>query len=190
MSVKHAILGLLHYEDMHGYRIKEHIEHNFGYMWSINYGQIYQTLKKMEEEGLVARAVEAPSDNGGPPRKLYSITEEGRREFTRWLSSSPEKPMLLRDPFLTRFVFFDFADREVALSIIDEQIKYYQSELKRREGNAPRWSRFGPCVRLMSRLGVEFNVMYLEWLKRARAELSEGASGNDGAETGGKAEEG
>ena len=52
MSVKYAILGLLHYRDMHGYRIKRHIEQHFGHMWSINYGQIYPNLKRLEEEGL------------------------------------------------------------------------------------------------------------------------------------------
>ena len=46
--IKYAILGLLHYTDMHGYRIKEHLERNFGHMWSINYGQIYPNLKQLE----------------------------------------------------------------------------------------------------------------------------------------------
>ena len=47
MSIKYAILGLLHYSDMHGYRIKAHIEKNFGHMWSINFGQIYPSLKQL-----------------------------------------------------------------------------------------------------------------------------------------------
>ncbi|MHB8896500.1 MAG: PadR family transcriptional regulator, partial [Candidatus Geothermincolia bacterium] len=82
MAVKHSILGLLHYKDLHGYRIKEHIENNFGHMWSINHGQIYQNLKKMEDEGLISMVELAPSENGGPHKKLYSITDKGRREFS------------------------------------------------------------------------------------------------------------
>lgn len=70
MSVKYTILGLLQYQDMHGYRIKELIESDFGHMWSINHGQIYQTLKKLEEEGLVALAEVSPSVNGGLTRSL------------------------------------------------------------------------------------------------------------------------
>jgi DNA-binding PadR family transcriptional regulator len=45
MSVRYAILGLLHYRNMHGYEIKRHIERHFGHMWTINYGQIYPNLR-------------------------------------------------------------------------------------------------------------------------------------------------
>lgn len=176
MSIKHSILGLLHYEDMHGYRIKEHVERNFGHMWSINYGQIYQNLKKMEEEGLVRMVEVAPSENGGPQKKLYSITPAGREEFQKWLSRPPEGQMLLRDPFLTRFVFFGFGDSERALEIIDEQIKAYDDQLQRRRANAARWQRHGTYVTLISELGVNFNEMYLEWLKSAREEILKAAS--------------
>jgi PadR family transcriptional regulator, phenolic acid-responsive transcriptional regulator len=172
MSVRYTILGLLQYKDMHGYRIKELIESDFGHMWSINHGQIYQTLRKLEEEGLVALVKVSPSVNGGPHKKSYSITQAGREEFARWLATSPEKQMILRDPFLTRFVFFDFGDREDALRIIDEQIALYEEQLRAREKHMPRRSRQGVYVRLISELGANFNEMFLEWLKQAREEVA------------------
>jgi DNA-binding PadR family transcriptional regulator len=172
MSVRYAVLGLLHYTDMHGYRLKELIDKDFGHMWSINHGQIYQTLKKLEEEGLVTQRDVTPSENGGPQKKPYSITESGRDEFARWLASDPERPMILRDPFLTRFVFFDFGDRESALRIIDEQIEAYRAQLTARREQMPRRRRQGRYVRLVSDLGVTLNEMYLEWLERAREEIA------------------
>ncbi|HPI15562.1 MAG TPA: PadR family transcriptional regulator, partial [Spirochaetota bacterium] len=75
MSIKYAILGLLHYTDMHGYRIKEHIEKNFGHMWSINFGQIYPNLRDLEDGGLISMGELVPSEDGGPHKKSYSITE-------------------------------------------------------------------------------------------------------------------
>jgi DNA-binding PadR family transcriptional regulator len=179
MSVKYTILGLLQYQDMHGYRIKELIESDFGHMWSINHGQIYQTLKKLEEEGLVALAEVSPSVNGGPHKKSYSITEDGREEFVRWLATSPERQMILRDPFLTRFVFFDFGEREDALRIIDEQIALYEEQLRSREKHMPRRTRQGVYVRLISELGTNFNEMFLEWLKQARDEVANGAGSSE-----------
>ncbi len=172
MSVRYAILGLLHYRDMHGYRIKEHIERNFGLMWSINYGQIYSNLKKLEEEGHIVMVEVAPSSDGGPNKKLYSITPEGKREFADWLASSPERQMLMRDPFLTRFTFFQFGKREDALRIIGEQIDVIEGELARREGNMERWKQHGVYVELISELGRDLNRMYLEWLKKARETIS------------------
>jgi len=171
MSIKYAILGLLHYTDMHGYRIKDHIEKNFGHMWTINFGQIYTSLKDLEENGLIEVTEIVPSDDGGPYKKCYRITEEGMKDFDRWLHSSPEKQMLLRDPFLLRFAFFGFGDARRALEIIDEQIKIYENQLERRTQNLSRWQKQGVYVRLIADLGVKFNEMYLEWLKQAKEEI-------------------
>jgi DNA-binding PadR family transcriptional regulator len=171
MSIKYAILGLLNYADMHGYRIKEHIEKNFGHMWSINFGQIYPNLKDLEEEGLINMLEVAPSEDGGPHKKLYSITEKGIVEFSRWLAESPRKPMLIRDPFLLKFAFFGFGDDERALEIIDEQIEIYEAQLKRRQNNRGRWERQGMYVRLVADLGITQNEMYLEGPRHARAEI-------------------
>jgi len=170
MSVKYAILGLLHYRDMHGYKIKKHIEQNFGHMWSINYGQIYPALKKLEQDGLVS--VAKVIQKGRPSKKLYSITPDGKNAFRSWLDSNPEKRMLLRDPFLTRFVFFGFGSKNRALETIEEQIKLYEEQIKRRQDNLIRWQNQDIYVRLIAELGVKLNEIFLNWLIRARSEIS------------------
>ena len=166
--LKYAILGLLHYTDMHGYRIKEHIEQNFGHMWSINYGQIYPNLKKLHNDALIRMTEIAHNGKKGPPRKLYSITEKGKEEFAGWLKNSPEKTMLLRDPFLMKFVFFGFGDAKRSLEIIDEQIKRYKNDLVRRKNNLKRWENSGTYVRLTAELGTSLNEMFLTWLKHSK----------------------
>ena len=171
MSIKYAILGLLHYTDMHGYRIKEHIEKNFGHMWSINFGQIYPNLKDLEEEGFISMVDITPSDEGGPQKKRYRIEEAGKEEFARWLAQSPERPMLLRDPFLLKFAFFGFGDDSRALDIIDEQIFLYEKYLVQRLENRERWEKQGVYVRLLAELGISQNEMFLKWLMHAREEI-------------------
>ena len=171
MSLKYAILGLLNYTDMHGYRIKNHIEKNFEYMWAINFGQIYPNLKGLEKDGLIAMTEVLPSANGGPHKKLYSITDKGREEFIRWLSESPEQPMLVRSPFLLKFPFFGFGDSARALEIIDDQIILVEKQLEKRKKNFERWEKQGVYVRLMAELGITQNEKYLEWLKEARIEI-------------------
>lgn len=172
MSIKYAILGLLHYTDMHGYRIKEHIEKNFGYMWSVNFGQIYPNLRDLENDGFIVMKDISPSEEGGPQKKCYTITKEGRDEFGRWLGHAPERPMLLRDPFLLKFAFFGFGDRDRALEIIDEQITLYEKQLSQRKGNKERWKRQGLYVRLLADLGIKQNDMYLQWLRDSRREIA------------------
>ncbi len=171
MSLKYAILGLLHYEEMHGYRIKEHIEKNFGHMWSINFGQIYPNLKKLEQEGLVSMGKSVQNGQKGPPKKLYSLTDKGREAFTDWLSESPEKSMLLRDPFLMRFVFFGFGDKERALELLDDQIRSWETQLTVRLKNQGKWHAKDIFVTQVADLGVQMNEMFLNWLKATKEKL-------------------
>ena len=178
MSIKHTILGLLHYRDLHGYRIKEVIEENFGHMWTINYGQIYPNLKKMKAEGLISMQEEVRKGQKGPPRKLYSITAAGKQVFREWLAQSPEGSMILRDPFLMRFVFFGFGDADRARQLIEEQLVVYEKQLVLRYTNMQRWEHSGAYVKLMAELGVRMNEVFLDWLRHARRELL-----NEGRET-------
>jgi DNA-binding PadR family transcriptional regulator len=160
---------------MHGYRIKRHIEQHFGHMWSINYGQIYPNLKKMEDEGLVTKKEVART--GTPARKLYSLTEAGKEAFAEWLASDPQGTMLLRDPFLLRFVFFGFGTKERALDQVDEQIRSYEAQLEKRRENMLRWQRQGIYVQQMGELGLLLNEMILQWLKRSRNVIVESTEG-------------
>lgn len=171
MSIKYTILGLLHYRDLHGYRIKEVIEEHFGHMWTINYGQIYPNLKKLRAEGLISMEEEVRMGEKGPPRKRYAITAAGRQAFRDWLAQSPEGSMILRDPFLMRFVFFGFGDKDRAGELIEEQLDAYEKQLARRYVNLQRWEHRGIYVKLMAELGVRMNEVFLDWLKHARQEL-------------------
>ncbi len=62
----------------------------------------------------------------GPPLKLYTVTNAVRQTFREWLEASPVGGMILREPFLMRFVFFGFGDERRALELIDEQILVYE----------------------------------------------------------------
>lgn len=186
MSVRYAILGLLHYRPMHGYEIKRHIERHFGHMWTINDGQIYPNLKNLENEGLIALSHVGPSEKGGPTRKLYAVTPAGRSDFARWLERDEESRMFLRDPFLMKFIFFGFGDPHQAVAILDRQIAQYEEQFRRREQHVARWRERGRYVRLIAELGVEFNRIYVAWLKKARLEILAGEEKGPQAGAGGK----
>jgi DNA-binding PadR family transcriptional regulator len=108
---------------------------------------------------------------------MYSITEKGIVEFSRWLAESPQRPMLIRDSFLLKFAFFGFGGDERALEIIDEQIEIFKAQLKRRQINRRRWERQGVYVSLIAELGITQNEMYLEWLRHTRAEIENSSKG-------------
>ncbi len=142
-------------------------------MWTINFGQIYPNLKKMLAEELITVREEVRVGEKGPPRKLYSITEKGKNSFSDWLAVSPEANMLLRDPFLMRFVFFGFGDHERAVEIIDDRIREYKEQLSKREKNLETWQKNDIYVNLMADLGVRMNSVLLEWMVDARQKILE-----------------
>lgn len=87
MSIRHAILGLLAEQPMHGYRIKEAFDGRVSPLWGLTTGQIYQSLAALERSALV----ESRNERKGrrPARRVYSVTESGKRELTAWLRESP-----------------------------------------------------------------------------------------------------
>lgn len=82
-TTAYIILGLLEHEDLSGYDIKKNIDRMISHFWEVGYGQIYPTLKALEENG---RITQKPGEtHKGPERKLYSITQSGREMLTGWL---------------------------------------------------------------------------------------------------------
>ncbi len=79
--MRQPLLALLAKEPAHGYELKLALEQTFGQAYpSPNIGQIYVTLKRLEQDGLV-RSQDVEQDSR-PNKKVYELTPAG-------VSSSP-----------------------------------------------------------------------------------------------------
>lgn len=87
MSLQHILLGMLE-QPASGYDLKQAFEQQQAHYWSANLAQIYPTLNRMEEKGLLA-STEQPSPRG-PPRRVYARTRAGRKVLIDWLTGGPE----------------------------------------------------------------------------------------------------
>lgn len=85
---------------MAGYDIKKLVDAGLSHFWSESYGQLYQTLGRLVEQGLAVRGED--SGTGGRRRVAYAITEQGRSEFRAWLKKDFEAPSV-RNEFLLKF---------------------------------------------------------------------------------------
>ncbi len=90
MSLPHALLGLLNYRPATGYELKATFTSSIHFFWDATLPQIYRTLKQMERSGWLNVAVE--HQDGKPSRKVYSVTDGGRKELRRWLAEPLETP--------------------------------------------------------------------------------------------------
>jgi DNA-binding PadR family transcriptional regulator len=95
VSIKHAILGLLAGGPLHGYDLKAAFESELAPGDTLNFGQVYTTLDRLHRDGLVSPEVVTQTER--PDRKVYSLTEEGRRELADWLGKPTTPDLGLRD---------------------------------------------------------------------------------------------
>ena len=97
MSVRHALLALLSEGPKYGLQLREEFEARTGDVWPLNVGQVYQTLQRLERDGLVG------SDEGDDgPQKGYQITTDGSDELSRWLRTPPDLASPPRDELVMK----------------------------------------------------------------------------------------
>lgn len=90
-----CILSLLCREDRYGYDVSESLSGRV----DIADGTVYPILRKLKGEGLVTTYLS--EESGGPPRKYYSLTALGKKEYrkakTEWLSFAETVQTLLKE---------------------------------------------------------------------------------------------
>ncbi|MBI5353588.1 MAG: PadR family transcriptional regulator [Chloroflexi bacterium] len=120
MPLSRAILGFLEYQPMTGYDLKKFFDQSVTHFWSATQSHIYKALENLEKDGMVASQV--IQGEGKPNRKQYQITDEGRAELRRWVST----PLPLdsrREAWLIQIFFaHGITNDEIAL-LIEKRIE-------------------------------------------------------------------
>jgi DNA-binding PadR family transcriptional regulator len=88
-----AVLSLVAEEPRHGYEIERVIEERGVREWTeVGFSSIYYLLKKLEREAMIEGRLEEASR--GPARKVYHVTETGRRAWHKALLRTLSMPQL------------------------------------------------------------------------------------------------
>ncbi|GAB3798236.1 helix-turn-helix transcriptional regulator [Humibacter antri] len=82
MSVRQSILAILDQGPCYGYQLRTEFDRRTGSAWPLNVGQIYNTLDRLERDGLVQKA---GTDAQG--HVFYKITDAGSTAVADWLRS-------------------------------------------------------------------------------------------------------
>jgi DNA-binding PadR family transcriptional regulator len=104
MSLKYALLGLLAESPKYGYELKRRFEGALGNIWSVSYGQLYPTLRRLSELGWVTKKTE--QGKKAAEKNIYSMTEKGRKKLDEWLLKPVRSTYRVKDEFTLRFLFF------------------------------------------------------------------------------------
>ncbi|WP_345751167.1 PadR family transcriptional regulator [Microbacterium rhizophilus] len=92
MSVRQSLLAILDQAPCYGYQLRAEFERRTGGTWALNVGQIYNTLERLERDGLVARG---EADDQG--HVYWQIAEAGRSEVRTWLTTAVDRGQAARD---------------------------------------------------------------------------------------------
>lgn len=121
-KTKYAILGLLADQPMTGYDVKKWFDKALGYFWDAGYGQIYPTLKKMKNNGLVTLEVE--NEKNRPIRKIYTITQKGRDELREWLSQPADREKVKFEILLKLFFGHNVGEKTSIANVKDFRVRH------------------------------------------------------------------
>ncbi len=102
MSHRYLVLGLLAEGPMTGYEIKKRIGTALQSVTNASYGTLYPTLHRLLQEQAVY--MEEHPQAHRPARKVYQITERGRRELELWLRQPAEADQVRREFLLKLFL--------------------------------------------------------------------------------------
>jgi DNA-binding PadR family transcriptional regulator len=117
MNVRTLCLAILYEQEATGYEIRKlSVEGDYSYFVDASYGSIYPALAKLEAEGLVTSRVEL--QDGKPAKKIYAITEAGRREFIGSLFDKLED-----DDFRSEFLLFARFAAELPQSLVQVRLR-------------------------------------------------------------------
>jgi PadR family transcriptional regulator, regulatory protein AphA len=133
MPLEHAILAFLELQPLSGYDLKKFFDQSVAHFWSATQSHIYKSLEGSEKKGWVEAKI-IPQE-GRPNRKEYALTEAGRQELQRWLTTPiPLEPV--RESWLIQVFFAHFLSNEQIAGLFDQRARESEERLEVYRGPA------------------------------------------------------
>ena len=174
--LRFVLLGLLDAEPRYGYELKAVFEQFLGGTWPLNIGQIYTSLSRLEEDGLVESQT-VPQDDA-PDRKVYELTPLGRKELSDWANTINDEPVKLRDELFLKVAVLSLKDGKSARNLIHRQRVAHLGRLADLGGlqNDPEQH---PATGLLLEAAILRTEAELKWLDAVEDRLKDwGGTGN------------
>lgn len=173
MSVRHALLGLIAHQPRHGYELLAAFHALVGgrQNWDVKPAQIYSTLARLAEGGLVVE--QAVEQDAGPEKRIYAVTQAGCDELLAWLQSGVLGEHQ-RDEFFLKLMLGLSSDEVDTHRVIQVQRATLYQELHR---ITQQRQQTDPATDLAHILLLEKTIMHLQadllWLDMVEGRLDE-----------------
>ena len=175
MSLKHALLALLNELPSHGYELKSRFSDALGPLWPLREAQIYNNLRILERDGLVALD-EQDMQRSGADRKPYFVTDAGRAALAEWLESPVRESRKLKDDFYLKLsILAATGDQERLWNLLWQQRKIVLQRLRELEPAAAQAEESADALNAALLEGAILHAEAdLSWLDRCEERLLNG----------------
>lgn len=125
-GTSYAVLGLIGYlQPCSPYDLKRYLEQSVENFWPVPHTTFYAEPARLASAGYL----EVEQDPGGRRRKLYRLTEKGRRALAEWVSSPEAAQPQIRDELVLKL--FLGADPR---PLLDSRVAWHKAKLAELEG--------------------------------------------------------
>jgi len=129
--MRELFLTLLTGRSAYGYELRQTLEREFGDLLpSLNAGQIYTTLARLERDGLIVGR-DVPADTRG--KRVYTLTDAGRAVLAEWIET-PVPGARLKDEFFMKLVLVAGSGLAEPRKLLEGQRREYLQSLRDLDG--------------------------------------------------------
>lgn len=173
MALAHSILATLVGRDkaLSGYDLAKEFNSSVGFYWKTTHQQIYRELARLEKDSFVTSEIVKQKDR--PNKKLYFITDKGRRILVEWIAL-PSKPTPIKEDMLVKMYVGFLVPKNVLIEELErlkkehsEKLKLYKEYEETFFSDVKRLPDKGKYRYLNLRMGINFESGHIKWCEEA-----------------------
>ncbi len=172
MSMKMVVLGILMEGNSHPYEMQQFIKRREMEEYiKLQKGSLYYTVEQLEKNGFI-EVESIVRDTNHPDKKIYKITEEGRKEFHDLLLEQLNTPKDIFIPLHETIAFMKHLEKNELIDALKAKIKIAEHSLlcikssyKKHESNIPKYGLY-----IMAN-GIEISSIEISILKKILADV-------------------
>ena len=166
------LLGFLLKGDKTGYQVKKEMEGSTNFFFNTSLGSTNPAFKKLEKNQMVTskKVIE-----NGRLKKIYSITEKGKKYFNNWMNSEIVIPKI-KNEMLLRVFFFSNIEQNEKEKILKDYISTTEEKIEKlnriKEIIGSKNIREGEFASL--NYGIDYYTFIKNWYKKYLEQISKG----------------
>jgi len=163
------LLGFLMERNMSGYDMKQHMSISTAHFVDSSFGSIYPALKQLTQKGYIEVN---PIQENKKGKKIYSINEQGKAVFLKWLDTPIEVAKSSISPVLVKIFFYQYLPKDRVRALLEQLVADIQAhrknldELKiRLEGGETLEQKLDPYEKCTLDFGMDMYDFTIRWCK-------------------------